>query len=246
MSDDGRAIVVGTIATQGDPNLLQLDGDGKIVGQHLAGQRWVNEAAVSNDGRFVAGLCATPEGTSGDVPRVFGFLNGQEVDQIGGNFSLKNFRPDLSLWHYGDHSNHLARILCRAGKQIVMTEGEQIEWLSPGDSAPVVRFNIGPGFPTALAASSKGVAVVGRYPLGFYYTPGEAAQHAEGLKALVGHAANGQVVDSHARPAFQNLIVVGPDRLKPLLWSRPASTDVAPSPAPKRVSTAPPFRPMRI
>ena len=202
--------------------------------------------AVSNDGRFVAGLCATPEGTSGDVPRVFGFLNGQEVTRSAAISVSKNFRPDLCLWHYGDHSNHLARILCRAGKQIVMTGESKLNGCRPAILRRLCGVNIGPGFPTAMAASSNGVAVVGRYPLGFYYTPGEAAQHAEGLKAIVGHAASGQVVDGHARPTFQNLIVVRPDRLKPLLWSRPVEHRCRAVAAPKRVSMVPPFRRTRI
>ena len=125
MSDDGRSIVVGTIAPQGDSNLVQLDGDGKIVGQYIAGQRWVNEVAVSNDGRFVAGLCTTPEGTSGDVPRLYGFLNGKEVDQIGGNFKSERISaPICAFWHYGDHSNHLPRILL-PGRQSLGDRGRR-------------------------------------------------------------------------------------------------------------------------
>ena len=73
-TEDGRWIAVGTIAPPGDPNLFLLDGDGKPVGQHRAGQRWVNEVSVSSDGRFVAGLCTTPEGTAGDATRFFGFM----------------------------------------------------------------------------------------------------------------------------------------------------------------------------
>ena len=51
-----------------------------IVGQHRAGHRWINEVTVSNDGRFVSGLCTTPEGTSGDAPRLYGFSRGAGTD----------------------------------------------------------------------------------------------------------------------------------------------------------------------
>ena len=83
-----------------------------------------------------------------------------------------------------------------------------------------------------MAASPTGVAVVGRYPLGFYYTPGEAAQHADGLATVAGtHPA---AAGGKTRPPFQNLVVVKPDRTKPIIWSRPVSADVAPSPAPEK------------
>ena len=83
---------------------------------------------------------------------------------------------------------------------------------------------------TAMAASPAGIAVVGRFSLGFYYTPGEAAQHADGLATVAGTrpASGGQ-----SRPPYQNLVVVRPDKVKPMIWSRPVSTDVAPSPAPE-------------
>jgi hypothetical protein len=229
MSDDGRAIAVGTIAPQGDPNLLQLDAAGKIVGQHVAGQRWVNEVTVSNDGRFVGGLSTTPEGTSGDVPRLYGFIQGKELSQIGEGFSLKDFRPEWCLWQYGEHSNHLPRISCWAGNRWVVAGDQDVCWMSPGDSSTVERAPIGPGLTTAMAASPSGVAVVGRFAVGFYYTPGEAAQHAGELATIVGDRVGGS-----RRPAFQNLVVVKADKQKPVVWSRPVSTDVAPSPAPEQ------------
>ena len=43
MSDDGRFLAVGTIAPAGDPNLFLLDAEGRLVRQHRAGHRWVNE-----------------------------------------------------------------------------------------------------------------------------------------------------------------------------------------------------------
>ncbi|HEX3997500.1 MAG TPA: MBL fold metallo-hydrolase [Pirellulales bacterium] len=235
MSDDGRSIVVGTIAPQGDSNLLQLDADGRIVGEHIAGQRWVNETVVSSDGRFIAGLCGTPEGTSGDVPRLYGFLDGTEVSQLGGKgdpqseFKFADFRPQWCLWHYGEHSNHLPNVFCRAGDRIVVAGDQSIDWLSPGNGAPgnsapgnkaAERARIGPGLTISLAASPGGTAVVGRFNTGFYYTPREAAEHSDI------HASD------RSRPAFQNLLIVRPDNKTGIVWSRAASSDVVRSPQP--------------
>ena len=60
VSEDGRFLAVGTIAPPGDPNLFVLDENGKIVGQHRAGCRWINEVTISSDGRFVVGSVPSP------------------------------------------------------------------------------------------------------------------------------------------------------------------------------------------
>ena len=228
MSDDGRSVVVGTIAPPGDPNLLQLDTDGRIVGQHIAGQRWVNEATVSNDGRFIAGVCGTPEGTSGDVPRIFGFANGQELTQVGPSFQFNNFRPQWCLWHYGEHSNHLPRVSCWAGDRWVVAGDEEAEL----DVAE--RFGVGgtgadrPWHDDRDGRQPQRNRLVGRYPLGFYYTPEEAAQHADGLATIAGGGGAGR-----SRPAFQNLAVIKRDQKKPIVWSRPVIADLSSSLAPE-------------
>ena len=234
MSDDGRSIAVGTIAPQGDSNLMQLDADGKIVGQHIAGQRWVNEATVSNDGRLIAGLCGTPQGTAGDMPRIFGFEQDKDVHQIGAGVQLDNVRVAGCLWHYGEHSNHLPRVSCRAGDRWVLAGDEEVYWMSPNDSQSIGRARIGPGTTSAMAASPSGIAVVGRYPFGFYYTPGEAGQNSDWASAIVGHGAANPSAAGQSRPAFQNLLVVKSDVRKPVVWSRPVLADVAPSPAPEK------------
>jgi hypothetical protein len=50
VNDDASRIVVGTIAPSGDPNILLLDGDGKLVRQQNAGQRWIEQIAVNSEG----------------------------------------------------------------------------------------------------------------------------------------------------------------------------------------------------
>src|SRR5262245_39295840 len=45
VSDDGKEIVVGTIAAFGDPNVIVLDSAGKIVRQYQVGQQWIDSVA---------------------------------------------------------------------------------------------------------------------------------------------------------------------------------------------------------
>lgn len=229
MSDDGRSVVVGTIAPQGDSNLMTLDGNGKVVGQHIAGQRWVNEVFVSGNGRFVGGLSTTPEGTSGDVPRLYGFIDGRESNQIGDAavFRFADFRPEWCLWHYGEHSNHLPHITCRAGNRVVVAGDQSVYWLEPGGKPAVEQARIGPGLTTAMAASADGVVAVGRYPVGFYYTPREAAEHSDELAAISPQS------NQKSAPAFRDLVVVKPNEQHPVVWSRPLAADAAPSPPPE-------------
>jgi len=61
---------------RGDSNVVLLDADGKLVEQCRAGHRWVNEVTVPADGRFVAALVTTPEGTAVDSPRFYAFRQG--------------------------------------------------------------------------------------------------------------------------------------------------------------------------
>src|SRR3954471_23874274 len=45
VSDDGKEIVVGTIAAFGDPNVIVLDDAGKIVRHYRVGQQWIDNVA---------------------------------------------------------------------------------------------------------------------------------------------------------------------------------------------------------
>ena len=218
MNEDGDRIGVGTIAPAGDANLFLLDAGGKIVARHRAGQRWLNEVAVSDDGRFVAALSTTPEGTAGDTPRLYGFSQGKELDQVSGVLRFQDFRPARFMFHYGDHSNHLPRISRWAGDRWVVAGDDVIYWLSPTGHAPPRTAHLGQGVTTAMAASAGGLAVVGRYAFGSFDTPGEAAQGAGGT------AASGK---------FPTLLAVRPEGSKPIVWSRPG-VEVVPSPEPEK------------
>ncbi len=79
--------------------------------------------------------------------------------------------------------------------------------------------HLGQGVTTAMATGAGGLAVVGRYAFGSFDTPGEAAQGAGGAAAA---------------GAFNNLLVLKPDERKPIVWSRRAGEDVAPSPRPEK------------
>ncbi len=220
-SDDGRFVAVGTIAPPGVPNLFLLDENGRIVGQHRAGLRWLNEVTVSGDGRFVAALATTPEGTAGDQPRFYAFRDGKELAQLSERFRLQDFHPCGCMFHYGDHSNHLPHVARWVAGRWVVAGDDLVHWLSP-DGSTTAEAPLGQGVTTAFAASASGLAVVGRYAFGSFYTPGEAASGAGGRSA-VGLAGK-----------FQNLLVLKPRKPNPVVWSWPASTDDAPSAKPEK------------
>ena len=227
MSEDGERIAVGTIAPAGDANLFLLDSGGKIVGQHRAGNRWLNEVVVSDDGRFTAALSTTPQGTAGDTPRFYAFRQGKEPDQISGGLNFQDFRPARFMFHYGNHSNHLPRISRWAGSRWVVAGDDVLYWLSPTTPTPPRTAHLGQGVTTAMAASAGGLAVVGRCVFGSFDTPAEAARGA-GKPAASGK--------------FPTLLVVKPDGNKPIAWSRPG-VEVAPSPAPEEGVYGPPAPP---
>src|SRR5262245_53818317 len=70
VSDDATRIALGTIAPAGDPNVLLLDGDGKLLRQQHAGQRWINQVALGAED-LVRAVCTMPAGRAGDMPEVF-------------------------------------------------------------------------------------------------------------------------------------------------------------------------------
>jgi glyoxylase-like metal-dependent hydrolase (beta-lactamase superfamily II) len=230
VSEDARHLAVGTISPPGDPNLLLLDDQGKIAASYRAGHRWLNDVTVSNDGRFVAALSTTPEGTAGDSPRLYAFLGAKELTQAGANFDLRNFRPAEFLFHYGDHSNHLPPVSAWAGDRWVVAGDDVLRWLSPGSSAAVQEAHLGPGMTTAFAASAGGHAVVGRY--------GGSRRHVE--QGGSGEVFAGGVVvgrfDGSGRTSgsFPNLLVLEPGQPKCVAWSRTAVADVADPPPPEK------------
>src|SRR5262245_55783683 len=70
VNEDATRIVLGTIAPAGDPNVLLLDGDGKLLRQQHAGQRWINQVALGAED-LVRAVCTMPAGRAGDMPEVF-------------------------------------------------------------------------------------------------------------------------------------------------------------------------------
>src|SRR5262249_14107468 len=71
VSDDGKEIVVGTIAAFGDPNVIVLDDAGKIVRQYKVGQQWIDNVAFLPGSKDVLALCTMPAGKAGDRVEVF-------------------------------------------------------------------------------------------------------------------------------------------------------------------------------
>ena len=59
------------------------------------------------------------------------------MQQVGASFKFDNFRPNLSLWHYGEHSNHLPRVSCWAGDRWVLAGDQDLYWISPGNAPSV-------------------------------------------------------------------------------------------------------------
>src|SRR3954451_20178094 len=78
VSDDGKEIVVGTIAAFGDPNVLVLDDDGKIVRHYKVGQQWIDDVAFLPGSKEVIALCTMPSGKAGDQVEAF-LLKGDQV-----------------------------------------------------------------------------------------------------------------------------------------------------------------------
>src|SRR4051794_8218533 len=70
VSDDGKEIVVGTIAAFGDPNVLVLK-DGKIVRHYKVGQQWIDNVAFLPGSKEVIALCTMPAGKAADRVEAF-------------------------------------------------------------------------------------------------------------------------------------------------------------------------------
>jgi glyoxylase-like metal-dependent hydrolase (beta-lactamase superfamily II) len=211
MTADGRFIAIGTIAPPGDPNVFLLDGDGKLLEQHAVGQRWINEIVVGEGGAFVAALCTSPTGAAGDPPAIFTFVRGKPISSVGEKVSPL-------LFHYGDHSNHLARTLAGDGRRLLTNLGETIHWTAPSqdtDKPFSARIPAHAGAVASMALSASGRVVVG--------------------------TAIGQLEQTKAS---RNLMVFEQGKPAPI-WERPVKEDVAAAaelPQPRYGPPAPPVR----
>jgi hypothetical protein len=99
VSEDGKEIVVGTMAAFGDPNVLVLDDTGKVVRHYKVGQRWIDDIAFLPGNKEVIALCTMPAGRPGDRVEAFRLKDGQVLPE-------KVLQEGPWFFHYGDHSNH--------------------------------------------------------------------------------------------------------------------------------------------
>jgi glyoxylase-like metal-dependent hydrolase (beta-lactamase superfamily II) len=148
------AIAVGTIAPPGDPNVVMLDGDGKVVRQQHVGQRWIN--AVGLDGGLIRAVCTMPAGKAGDNSEIFR-LTALEITPEGIRWRRTAY-PE-SYFHYGAHSNHVTRLMTTHGSFTAAIDGDQVQWLDVRATAafPLPEAAI----PVAVAAGDRAVVVVG-------------------------------------------------------------------------------------
>src|SRR5207248_610080 len=99
VSDDGKEIVVGTIAASGDPNVIVLDDAGKVVRHYQVGQQWIDNVAFLAGSKEVIAVCTMPAGKAGDRVEAFRLRGDQVIPEM-----VKQEGP--WFFHYGDHSNH--------------------------------------------------------------------------------------------------------------------------------------------
>src|SRR3954468_16567102 len=96
VSEDGKEVVVGTIAAFGDPNVLVLDDAGKIVRTYKVGQQWIDGVAFLPGSKEVLAICTMPAGRAGDRVEAF---------RLEGGRVLPETSSQEGPWflHYGDH-----------------------------------------------------------------------------------------------------------------------------------------------
>ncbi|HYT94407.1 MAG TPA: MBL fold metallo-hydrolase, partial [Gemmataceae bacterium] len=155
VSDDGKEIVVGTIAAFGDPNVLVLDDAGKIVRQYKVGQQWIDDVAFLPGGKEVIALCTMPAGKAGDRALAFRLKD----DQV---FPEKIKQEGPWFFHYGDHSNHPTMKLARARNVTAFLAGNQLVVHRKGKEPVTLRVPVNdPDASLALAVDDHGWGVVG-------------------------------------------------------------------------------------
>src|SRR6516162_2893310 len=155
VSDDGKEIVVGTIAAFGDPNVVVLDDTGRIARHYKVGQRWIDDVAFLPGSKEVIALCTMPAGKAGDHVEAFR-LKDNKV------FPEKIQQEGPWFFHYGDHSNHPTMKLARAKTATALLAGNQVVIYRKGKEPAVVRLPVNePDATLSLAVDESGWAVVG-------------------------------------------------------------------------------------
>lgn len=201
VSDDGSRIVVGTIALPGDFNVHVLDADGSVLRSAKVGQRWIGQVAAAPGDQAFA-LCTMVSGSAFDEPLTY--LLGDPARPVTGG------EGGMSLFHYGDHSNHTGKqVLGYRDGAVTLTEN-QILWLkTAGDTSPEKAAT-----PAARSTFRNLKAT-------------SAAVHSSGVTLVGGYADGG----APGQPT-NNLFVFAPGGATPL-WSRSVVREVGPSDAPE-------------
>jgi metallo-beta-lactamase class B len=155
ISDDGTEIVVGTIATFGDPNVIVLSDVGKILQQYKVGQQWIDNVAFVAGTKDVLAICTMPAGKAGDRVEVFRCHGDQVVAE-------KMNHEGPWFFHYGDHSNHATMKLARARNATALLTGNQLAIYRTGKEPVTLRLPVNdPDASISLAVDDSGWAVVG-------------------------------------------------------------------------------------
>lgn len=152
---DGSLIAVGTIAPAGDPNVIVISGDGQVLRELSAGQRWIGQVAIDGSKRVHA-LCTTPAGRSGDGPTVFACdESATEIPNTMGEPAYPR-----TVFFYGDHSNHSGVQLLSGDQGNAAIYGNQVLWLGNRNASVNLPWPL-EGVATAFAAHPSGAVVAG-------------------------------------------------------------------------------------
>src|SRR5262245_24801227 len=155
VSDDGSAIVVGTIAVFGDPNVIVLSDAGKLVRQYKVGQQWIDSVAFLPGSKEIIAICTMPAGKAGDHVEAFRLKDDQVTPE-------KVRQEGPWFFHYGDHSNHPTMKLARARNALALLAGNQLVIHRTGKEPTMLRVPVNdPDASISLAVDDSGWAVVG-------------------------------------------------------------------------------------
>ncbi len=152
VSADGSQVVVGTIAPAGEPSVHVLDRGLTVVKSYRVGQRWIGQVVATKSGSPFA-LCTMTTGASGDEPQVY--FCGEQPTIVSGS------QGGMSLFHYGEHSNHIGKQLVSYDGGAITVSESQVLWMDsaePKAKSPFRNLKV-----TSLAAHRSGVVVVGGY-----------------------------------------------------------------------------------
>ena len=155
ITDDGKELVVGTIAPFGDPNVIVLSDAGKIVRQYHVGQQWIDNVAFVAGTKDVLAICTMPAGKAGDYVELF---------RCQGDQVIAEKLPHEGPWffHYGDHSNHPTLRLARAKNATAVLAGNQLTVYRKDKEPTTLRIPVSdPDASVSLAVDESGWVVVG-------------------------------------------------------------------------------------